>query len=258
MIDEPLNASILGRAQDSGLVRIQVHDLRDFTTDRHRVTDDAPYGGSQGMVMKYEPFAAAVHHCRSEGPGRSRVILMSPQGRCLSQALAWELSREKHLVVLCGRYEGVDERVRQGLVDDEISIGDFVLSGGELPALILVDAVVRLIPGALGDPDSSLEDSFTDGTLEGPHYTRPRECDGWVVPELLVSGDHERVRLWRRQQALVRTMVRRPDLFARLYLGEDDRSLLEECEGSRYLVPSPGTGPGRDAGSGEQRGGTGR
>lgn len=209
----PLHTSILGRAVASGRVEIRIHDLRDFTTDRHRQVDDLPYGGGPGMVMKPEPFFAAVSHLKTEG---SKVLLMTPQGRPFRQSLAVELSRETHLILLCGHYEGVDHRVVEALVDEEISIGDYVLTNGTIAAAVVVDAVVRLLPGVLGDDRSTEEESFSgDGKLlEAPHYTRPAEFAGMSVPEVLLSGNHGAIAAWRRERARERTQATRPDLLA--------------------------------------------
>ncbi|HEX9090402.1 MAG TPA: tRNA (guanosine(37)-N1)-methyltransferase TrmD [Anaerolineales bacterium] len=224
-----LGASILQRAQQSDLVEIQLHNIRDWTTDRHHVCDDLPYGGGGGMVMKPEPIFTAVEAILGAPPS-CPVILLTPQGRVFTQAVAQDLSQRPHLALLCGRYEGIDERVREHLVTDEISIGDYVLSGGELPALVLVDAITRLIPGALGDPEGAWDDSHATGILEYPHYTRPPEFRQWRVPEVLLSGDHARIAKWRRQQALLRTWQRRPDLLEKAGLSEDDRDFLNSCE----------------------------
>jgi tRNA (guanine37-N1)-methyltransferase len=205
----PLEESILKRARDSGRARIQVHDLRDFTHDKHRVVDDRPYGGGPGMLMKPEPIFEAVEKLRRP---ESCVVLMTPQGRPFTQRLAGELARRPHLVVICGHYEGVDERVRAALVQEEISIGDYVLTNGALAAAVVVDAVVRLLPGVLGHDQSAAEDSFASGLLEGPQYTRPPEFRGMRVPEVLLSGNHEAVARWRAEQARQRTKERRPDL----------------------------------------------
>ncbi len=217
MLDGPLRTGVLGRAREEGLVRIRVHDLRDFTCDRHRVTDEPPYGGGPGMVMKPEPFFRAVEHCLSQSPdpAASRVLLMTPQGRRLTHPLCQEMSAEAHLVILCPRYEGVDERVRQWAVTHEVSLGDFVLSGGEIAALAVVDAVSRLVPGVVGDPESVADDSFAGGVLEGPQYTRPREYRGLRVPDVLCSGDHGAVDRWRAGQSRKRTQMRRPELLCR-------------------------------------------
>lgn len=209
IVEGPLEESILKRARERGLVTIRVHNLRDFTHDKHRVVDDKPFGGGPGMVLKPEPIFEAVETLRRPD---SRVILMCPQGRRFTQAVAHELSARPHLLIICGHYEGVDERVREALVQDEISIGDYVLTNGALAAAVLIDAVVRLLPGALGDEASAVRDSFTDGLLEGPQYTRPAEFRGMRVPEVLLSGNHEEIARWRREQALRRTAQRRPDL----------------------------------------------
>lgn len=203
--------SMIKRALEKGLVDIRIHDLRDFSEDKHRRVDDSPYGGGPGMVMKPEPFFKAVRAVRKECPSKGRVILMSPQGLLLTQDKLKELSGEKNLIVLCGHYEGVDERVRAHLADEEISIGDYVLAGGEIPAMVMVDALVRLIPGVL-NVSSLEEESFADGLLEYPQFTRPREYEGMCVPEILLSGDHENIRRWRYQEALKRTLKLRPDL----------------------------------------------
>ncbi len=208
-----LETSILQRARQRGLLEVALHNIRDWTSDKHHVTDDEPYGGGGGMVMKPEPIFAAVEGVLGAPPA-CPVILLTPQGRLFSQSARLRAGAQPRLALLCGRYEGVDERVRQHLVSDEISIGDYVLTGGELPALVLIDAVTRLIPGVLGDPDGALDDSHASGLLEYPHYTRPPEFRGWSVPDVLVSGDHARLARWRRQQALLRTRQRRPDLLA--------------------------------------------
>jgi len=225
-----LQTSILQRALQRGLVEVKVHNIRDATTDRHHVTDDEPYGGGGGMVMKPEPIFAAVEGVLGSPPG-CPVILLTPQGRVFTQGVAQEFAQHPHLALLCGRYEGVDERVREHLVTDQVSIGDYVLSGGELPALVVIDAVARLIPGVLGDPDGAWDDSHASGLLEYPHYTRPPEFRGWQVPEVLLSGDHGRIARWRREQALLRTWKRRPDLLARALLTPDDREFLKKISG---------------------------
>lgn len=211
--------SIIKRARDRGVVELHVHDLRDYTDDRHRTVDDYPYGGGAGMVMKPEPWFRAVESLRTHGDS-ARAILLTPQGQRLDQAVAQRLAEEDRLIVLCGRYEGVDERVREHLVDEEISIGDYVLSGGEPAAVVLVDSLVRLLPGALGSPQSTVEESFSEGLLEYPQYTRPPEFRGWRVPDVLLSGDHGAVERWRRERRIERTRDRRPDLMP----GEDDVS----------------------------------
>ncbi len=204
-----LNESILKRAQEKGLATLKAHNLRDWATGRHAITDDAPYGGGQGMVMKCEPIFSAVEALKTE---KSRVILMSPAGRPFNQKMAHELAREEHLIFICGHYEGIDQRVIDHLVDDEISIGDYVLTNGAIAAVVVTDAVVRLIPGVLGDEASAVDDSFSEGLLEYPQYTRPVEFRGWRVPEILLSGHHARIAEWRRQKALEKTRKNRPDL----------------------------------------------
>lgn len=217
-------ASILARAQASGAIRVVVHNLRDYATGSYRQIDDYPYGGGVGMVLKPEPLAAAIEAANADGSGE--VILLTPQGEPFAQPLARELSRQPRLVLVCGRYEGIDERIREHFVDRELSIGDYVLTGGELAAMVVIDVVARLLPGVLGDEASAEEETFSEPLLEYPHYTRPAVFCGWAVPEELVSGHHERVRLWRRMQRLRRTLERRPDLFAKLRLSDEDRRLL--------------------------------
>jgi tRNA (guanine37-N1)-methyltransferase len=224
-----LKASILGRAQKAGLIEVRLTNIRDFAFDRHRTVDDAPYGGGNGMVMKVEPLVAALESL--PGKPRPRIVLMAPQGRPFNQALAAELAGLERLVIICGRYEGIDERVRQLAVDQEISLGDFVLSGGELPALVVVDAVSRLIPGVLGGECSAAADSFSDGLLEHPHYTRPPEFRGLTVPEVLTSGNHAAIERWRRKESLRRTLRKRPELLQRAPLGPEDEKLLAEIRG---------------------------
>jgi len=222
-----LRIGILGKAIEKNLLSINIVNLRDFTDDPHRSTDDRPYGGGEGMVMKPEPIVRAVESLGEIGSNSLRILL-SPQGETFDQRLAWELSTLERLVLICGRYEGVDERVREICVDREISIGDYVLSGGELAALVVIDAVARLIPGVLGNYGSVMEDSFKDWLLEYPHYTRPRVFRGKSVPEILLSGDHERIRMWRRKEALRRTAIRRPDLLQKAHLTREDTKILEE------------------------------
>lgn len=221
----PLSESILGKAVARGALRVTVRDVRDFAEGKHRVTDDTPYGGGAGMVMKPEPLVAAIEASRAALGEGAHVVLMDPQGRRFDQAVARELAAREKLVLVCGRYEGVDERVR-AFVDEELSIGDFVLTGGELAALCVVDACARLSPGVLGNEASAGSESFEAGLLEGPQYTRPPVFRGMKVPEVLLSGHHAEVARWRRREALLRTRERRPDLFARLELGEADRELL--------------------------------
>ncbi len=225
-----LESSILQRARQRGLIDVHVHNIRDWTHDRHHITDDEPYAGGGGMVMKVEPVFEAVESVL--GPSTTLgaacpIILLTPQGRVFSQKVATELAAQPCLALICGRYEGVDERIREHLITDEISIGDYVLTGGELPALILIDAVARLLPGVLGDPDGATDDSHASGLLEYPHYTRPPEFRGWRVPDILLSGDHAKIAKWRREQSLLRTLERRPDLLDTALLSEEDMAFLE-------------------------------
>lgn len=219
--------SILQRALERGLLEVVFHDIRAWTTDRHHTTDDAPYAGGGGMVMKPAPIFAAVEAVLGSPP-QCPLVLLTPQGRVFNMSIARELAEYPRVALLCGRYEGVDERVRQHLVTDEISIGDYVLTGGELPALVVMDATARFIPGVLGDPDGAMDDSHATGLLEYPHYTRPVEFRGWRVPEVLVSGNHAEIQRWRREQSLLRTARRRPDLLAKAELSEADRRFLQD------------------------------
>lgn len=205
----PLNESMMKRAQASGQLELRVHDLRDWTTDKHRMADAAPFGGGQGMVMKAEPIFAAVEELKGQ---ESTVILMTPQGRKFSQPIAQELSRNSHLILVCGHYEGIDHRVAEHLADEELSIGDYVLTNGAIAAVVVVDAVTRLLPGVLGHEQSAANDSFSQGLLEGPQYTRPADFRGWKVPDILLSGNHAEIAQWRKQEALRRTRENRPDL----------------------------------------------
>ena len=205
----PLDESILKRAQTSGVLDLRIHNLRDWTTDKHHVVDDAPFGGGQGMVMKPEPIFAAVDSLRTD---KSTVVLMTPQGRKFTQSAASEFSQREHLIVICGHYEGIDHRVTDHLVDAEISIGDYVLTNGAIAATVFVDAVARLLPGVLGHEQSAADDSFSEGLLEAPQYTRPAEFRGWKVPEILLSGNHAEIAAWRKEQAIKRTQENRPDL----------------------------------------------
>ncbi len=228
MVRPVLDQSILKRAQDKGLLSVRVLNLRDFTTDRHQVADDAPYGGGAGMVIKADPIFRAVESVQKEQTAL-RLMMPSPQGRPFTQRLAQELAEEaRTLVFLCGHYEGVDERVRLRLEPEEISIGDYVLTGGELPALVMIDAAIRLVSGVVGDPESVQQESFMDSLLDFPHYTRPAEVAGLAVPEVLLSGNHEAIRKWRRMQALRSTYLKRPDLLHDLALTDEDRRLLSE------------------------------
>ncbi len=232
MIAPVVGSSILKRAQEKGLLDVQIHNLRDYTLDKHKVADDVPYGGGAGMVMKAEPVLRAVEEIQAghEQKGEKiRLLLPSPKGKPFTQAYARELAQEpRPLVMLCGHYEGIDERVRLALQPEEISVGDYVLTGGELAALILIDASARLIPGVLGDPESIVEESFSESLLEYPHYTRPAEVRGMAVPEVLLSGHHEAIRLWRRKEALRATYQRRPDLLSHRNFSREDRQLLDE------------------------------
>jgi tRNA (guanine37-N1)-methyltransferase len=222
-----IHLSILKKAAENGVIDIRLFNIRDWATDKHHTTDDTPFGGGGGMVIKPEPIFSAVEEIEGNPP-ECPVILLSPQGEQLSYDLAKSLASEERLALICGRYEGVDERVRQHLVTREISIGDYVLSGGELPALVLIEAVTRLLPGALGDPTGAIDDSFASGLLEYPHYTRPADFRGWQVPEVLLSGNHREIDTWRRKQALVRTIQLRPDLLGSLDLDLQDQKLLKE------------------------------
>jgi tRNA (guanine37-N1)-methyltransferase len=234
MFDSPLSGGVIERARASGLLDIRVHDIRDHAHDRHRTVDDYPFGGGPGMLMKAAPLFEAVEAVTATLTEEVPVVLLSPQGRRFTQRTAEELARLDDLVLVCGRYEGVDERVRQNLATDELSIGDYVLSGGELAAMVLIEAVARLVPGVVGSAESTLSDSFTTGLLEHPQYTRPAEFRGWPVPEVLLSGDHARIARWRRRESLRRTYERRPDLLESAALSAEDRefieSLREACE----------------------------
>ena len=223
-----LQAGILGRAQARDLLTVNVHNLRDFTTDRHQTVDDYPYGGGAGMILKPEPLFAAIRAIQPEPT--ARVIYLTPQGTPFNQSCAEVLSLESHLILICGRYKGIDERVRLKLVTDEISIGDYVLSGGEIPALVLVDAIGRVLPRALGNYESAQEDSFSQGLLDCPHYTRPAEYEGMKVPDILLSGHHENITHWQREQSLKRTAERRPDLLKSVELSAEDVAYLKNNE----------------------------
>ena len=222
----PLNESIIRRAIQARQIQVCLHNIRDFATDRHAMTDDRPFGGGEGMVMKPEPIAAALERVAVEAGGRGRVILLSPQGRTFNQAMAVELAASDHLILLCGRYEGVDQRVVEQLVDEEVSIGDYVLTGGELPALVIVDAVTRLLPGGLGCAESASQDSFSRGLLKHPQYTRPRAFQGVEVPEVLLGGDHASIRDWRLLESVRRTLARRPELLAGIEFEASEQQLL--------------------------------
>lgn len=225
MINQAVSHSIIGRALEAGIVDIRAVDIRNFAVDRHKMTDDTPCGGGGGMIMKPEPIAAALDHMLAPEE-KCRVILTDPQGKVFSQPMARELAREEHFVILCGHYEGVDERVKEHMVTDLVSIGDYVLTGGELPALVMLDAVVRLQPGVLGDESAPDHDTFSDGLLEHPHYTRPREFRGWKVPDILFSGHHAAIERWRLWHRLHRTRSLRPDLWERYQLSPKEEKLL--------------------------------
>lgn len=221
--------SILQKAIEKDLLEINVHNIRDWTFDKHHITDDTPYGGGGGMVMKADPIFTAVEDVLGKPP-RCPVILMSPQGRPFTQKIAQELAELPQVAILCGRYEGVDERVREHLITDQLSIGDFVITGGELPALMIVDAVSRFLPGVLGDPTGAVDDSFASGLLEYPHYTRPEEYRGWQVPDVLLSGHHAKIDEWRREQSLKRTFQQRPDLLENFPLTKKDKKFLDSLK----------------------------
>lgn len=233
MFQGPLDHSIIGRARADNLIEVHLHNPRDVTTDRHHIVDDYPYGGGSGMVMKPEPLFTAVEAAQIEGP----IILLSPQGRVFTQRVARGLAQYPRIALICGHYEGVDERVREHLVTDEISIGDYVLTGGELAAMVIVDAVSRLVPGVLA-PGSIEEESHTAGVLEYPHYTRPPEYQGWRVPAMLLSGNHAAIARWRRKEALRRTRARRPDLLSIIELSATDRALLDEITSEEQIASS--------------------
>ena len=245
-----LESSILQRARQRGLIDVRLHNIRDYTHDKHHVTDDTPYGGGGGMVMKPEPVFEAVESVlglasnpaqpsfvsapqKNTGTSQGKavpVVLLTPQGRVFTQRVAEEFSRYERIALLCGRYEGVDERIREHLVTDEISMGDYVLTGGELPALMIIDAVSRLIPGVLGDPTGAEDDSHSMGLLEYPHYTRPPQFRGWKVPDILLSGDHAKIDKWRREQAVIRTFTRRPDILEKAELSKEDQKIIERLK----------------------------
>jgi len=241
-----LETSIIKRARERGLIHVRVHNIRDYTHDKHHMTDDTPYGGGGGMVMKPEPIFEAIESVLGlnpdsvlsevEGPPEPEsnipIILLTPQGRVFNHSIAQELSQHSHIILLCGRYEGIDERIREHLVTDEISIGDYVLTGGELPALILIDAISRFLPDVLGDPTGAQDDSHAMGLLEYPHYTRPPEYRGWKIPEVLLSGAHAKIDKWRREQALLRTFKKRPDMLEKTELSKEDKKFVESLRDS--------------------------
>ncbi len=229
MFVSPFSHSIVKRAEGRGLVEVVTHNIRDFAHDRHATVDDYPYGGGAGMVLKPEPVFEAVEHVLEQtGDARAPVILLSPRGRLFTQQIAGELAGCPHLVLLCGHYEGVDERVSQYLATDEISVGDYVLTGGEIAAMVVIDAVVRLLPGVLGSEESSGDESHAAGLLEYPHYTRPEQFRGWDVPPVLLSGNHGEIAAWRRRQSILKTAARRPDLLNRVTLSDKERAWISE------------------------------
>lgn len=230
MLDGVFRTSILGKAQEKGIISLHTVNFRDYSGNKHGTVDDTPYGGGGGMVLKPEPIFAAVEDLLEKAghQAKPRVILMCPQGETFSQKKAEELAKEEHLIFICGHYEGYDERIREHLITDELSIGDYVLTGGELPAAVVIDAVSRLLPGVLGNETSAVTDSFSTGLLEYPHYTRPVEFRGWKVPDMLLSGHHANIEAWRREQALKRTLERRPDLLDEVELTDRDRKTLEK------------------------------
>ena len=229
MFSSPLNFSLLKKAQEKGLINICLHDIRNWANDKHKMTDDAPYGGGCGMAMKVEPVEKALAAIRNREDD-SLVVLMTPQGEIFNQKIAAQLAEKKQIIIICGRYEGVDERIRKHLIDREISIGDYILTGGELAALILIDAVSRLIPDVLGNPESTIGESFSHNLLEYPQYTRPTEYKGWVVPEVLLSGNHAQIELWHKHESLKRTYQRRPDLLKKIKLSTEDKKNLEKIK----------------------------
>lgn len=228
MFEGVFGASILGKAKDKGIVSLQAVNFRNYSGNKHNTVDDYPYGGGGGMVLKPEPVFSAVEDLALEPGVTPRVVLMCPQGETFTQRKAEELSRESHIVLICGHYEGYDERIREHLVTDEISIGDYVLTGGEIPAMAVIDSVVRLLPGVLGNESSAVTDSYSTGLLEHPHYTRPPEFRGWTVPDVLISGHHGRIDEWRRQQSLLRTLIRRPELLEDVELTKKEIIWLKE------------------------------
>ncbi len=233
MFDSPFQASLIGKARERGVIEVRIVNIREFAEGRHHVTDDYPFGGGEGMVMKPEPIVRAIESVHGESPD-ARVVLLTPQGKVFDHGRAVKMASRSHWILVCGRYEGVDERVREHFVDEEISIGDYVLTGGEMAAMVMVDAISRFVPGMVGKAESVEEDSFSLGLLEYPQYTRPREFRGHTVPEVLLSGNHRRIAEWKRMQALKRTAERRPDLLVRDDLPEEDRALIErmKAEGS--------------------------
>ena len=230
MFEGPFSTSILSRAREKKLININITNIRDYTEDKHNTTDEPPYGGGAGMVLKVNPIYKAWNDINAKNKEKVHTVLLSPQGKTLNQEKVKELSSYNNLTLICGHYEGVDERVRKSIVDEEVSIGDYVLTGGELPAMVLVDAVSRMVDGVLGDEDSSKKDSFYEGLLEHPHYTRPREFENMKVPEVLLSGHHARIKRWRLKKALKRTLIRRPDLLEKKKLSKREKKLLKEVK----------------------------
>lgn len=233
MFRGPFDESIIKRARKKGILEINLHNLRDFTGDRHRTVDDLPYGGGAGMVMKPEPLFRAVEKVKEEKRSSWKVILLSPQGQPFAQEKAKELAQEEGLIFICGHYEGVDERVREHLIDEELSLGDFVLTGGELAAIVMVDAIARMLPEVLGCKDSIREDSFYQTLLDYPHYTRPAEFRGWKVPGVLISGNHQKIREWRKKKKLENTFKKRPDLLKIAKLSREEEEMLEQIKRAR-------------------------
>jgi tRNA (guanine37-N1)-methyltransferase len=229
MFASPFNSSLLKKAQEKGLLNICLHDIRNWADDKHKMTDDAPYGGGCGMVMKVEPVEKTLAAIKNEKDD-SLVVLMTPQGETFNQKIAAQLAQKKQIIIICGRYEGVDERIREHLVDREISIGDYILTGGEFAAIVLIDAVSRLVPGVLGNPQSTFSESFSNDLLEYPQYTRPAEYKGWTVPEILLSGNHAQIELWHRRESLRRTYQRRPDLLKNIKLSAEDKKNIEKIK----------------------------
>lgn len=230
MFSSPLNFSLLKKAQEKGLIKISLHNIRDWADDKQKMTDDAPYGGGCGMVMKLEPVEKALSAIRGGDEKDSTVVLMTPQGEVFNQKIAAELSHKKRIMIVCGRYEGVDERIREHLADREISIGDYILTGGELAAMVLIDAVSRFIPDVLGNPDSAQDESFSQNLLEYPQYTRPAAYKGWMVPDILLSGNHAEIELWRRKESLRKTYKKRPDLLNKITLSDEDKKILDKIK----------------------------
>lgn len=230
MFASPLNFSLLKKAQEKGIINISMHDIRKWAEDKHKMTDDTPYGGGCGMVMKLEPVERALKDIRKKDEEDSIVILMTPQGEVFNQKIAEELSEKKRIIIVCGRYEGVDERIREHLVDREISIGDYILTGGELAAMVLIDAVSRLLPDFLGNPESKLSESFSQNILEYPQYTRPAEYKGWAVPDVLLSGNHSEIERWRKTESIRKTYKKRPDLLKKIKLSAEDKEILDKIK----------------------------